>query len=149
MVRENLIICDPSEQIYVCNSCDNRDFTSENSLLHHCREAKQHRGQFCGRCKRLFVHITAKHNHITNSSRHWVCHICDIDLEDEDSLESHLSGKHSYCYDCGTVASDFRQHRAQYHHECSVCEDQFQDANALLMVWIPLQALRGGVDLRI
>lgn len=119
---------------YVCISCNGRDFDSEQALLQHCRNARCHQGEWCERCKWLFVSPTAREQHIRNSHRHWVCLECRVDELDRADLQAHMEVVHSICYDCQRSFTDIEQHRLEEHYQCRTCKEQFQDENQVLMV---------------
>lgn len=134
MVRENQITGSIIENIFICNACDERTFTSYHNLLQHCRTAKTHIGEWCESCKWLFVSPVALNAHLHNSRDHWICTECQLDIDNEEDFESHMALAHSWCCECDRRFVDHQQHRIEIHNRCGTCDREFATSNELSMV---------------
>ncbi|KAI8648646.1 hypothetical protein NCS57_01476300 [Fusarium keratoplasticum] len=89
----------------------------------------------CLRCQRDFRSRAAKEQHIRDSSRHNVCHICRVrDYEEAYELDNHLEADHHFCVECGEqfhTAGLFEQHDIDVHNLCSICGRHFNSASNL------------------
>ncbi len=133
MARQNQALISAEENEFVCMSCDEREFDSED-LLQHCRNARCHKSEWCERCQWLFISSKAYEQHIRDSHNHWVCSKCSVDEPEETDLRTHMGTKHSFCYDCQSDFANLGKHRVQRHNRCSICNEEFQNENELLMV---------------
>src|SRR4051812_47324508 len=89
-------------------------------------------GNYCQRCQRSFVSGAARNQHIRDSPRHTVCHICHQDCDAEAKLNQHLEVDHNCCVNCDQDfdnADDLVQHDIEVHHMCSTCGDYFKSAS--------------------
>lgn len=137
MGRLNQALIRTEEEEFICVSCDEREFGTEEALLQHCRNARRHESEWCERCEWLFVSANARSQHVRDSNVHWLCSRCGFDEEEEGDLMTHLAIQHSFCYDCQSYCGDFLQHRDHRHHRCSTCHQEFECENELLMVRRP------------
>ena len=134
MPRDNQISVDTDRNVFCCIPCGDRHFVSKHSLIQHCRAAEIHEGEWCERCQWLFVSPRARNSHCDRSLRHWECQYCDLDEYDGEALVSHLASQHSHCYDCEVTFNDYRTHRIQSHYRCSLCPNEFNTQNEVMMV---------------
>ncbi|RTE83471.1 hypothetical protein BHE90_001922 [Fusarium euwallaceae] len=89
----------------------------------------------CRRCQRQFPSQAAREQHIRDSTRHNICHICRVrDYEDADDLHDHLEEEHHFCVDCNeqfSTAGLLKQHDIDVHYLCSTCGRRFKSASNL------------------
>ncbi|KAH0829781.1 hypothetical protein AYO21_06737 [Fonsecaea monophora] len=141
MPRENQALIDVEGVEFVCISCDEREFDSEQALLQHCQAARCHQDEWCDRCQWLFISTQAHEQHTRDSQNHWVCSKCGTDEPEESSLRAHMETKHSFCYDCQANFAGVSKHRVQFHNRCSICDEEFANENEVRMV-------RGNVNIK-
>lgn len=134
MTREDQIHIDRNNKSYVCHSCDERFFSLESALVQHCRTNPAHKGEWCERCRWLFVDPSARTTHLHRSSAHALCPSYDVDAVNQDELSAHRSRVHRFCVECQTSFSDWREHRTERHNCCRECGDEFTNLNNLIMV---------------
>ena len=97
---------------------------------------------YCHRCDRSFSSSQALEQHVENSSSHFVCNECRIDLASDDELHEHCRQLHWYCSTCKEVfesAEDLRVHRRSpdHHSKClscpvASCKKQFASVSAIM-----------------
>ena len=97
---------------------------------------------YCHRCDRSFSSFQALEQHVENSSSHFVCNECRIDLASDDELHEHCRQLHWYCSTCKEVfesAEDLRVHRRSpdHHSKClscpvASCKKQFASVSAIM-----------------
>jgi rubredoxin len=133
-VRQNQASIGVEEKEFVCISCAERQFDTKEALIQHCRNVRGHKGEWCERCKWLFISAEGRKQHVRDSPNHWVCSKCGIDELEEESLRSHLETKHSFCCDCHSAFLDQGEHRVQLHNRCPICHEEFENENEVLMV---------------
>ena len=85
MVRKNLILIDEYNAQFLCITCDEREFSSEESLLQHCRNAAYHKEEWCDRCEWLFVSATARAAH--SKDAHLRSRECQKYFQSENQLD--------------------------------------------------------------
>ncbi|OAG40909.1 hypothetical protein AYO21_04751 [Fonsecaea monophora] len=138
MVRENQLVSKPENNDSYCRPCD-RVFISLDGGLNHCRNADAHRGEWCERCKWLFVSPQACQYHVDNSHRHNVCVPCDLDFGTAALLRSHDVEVHNMCAECGKYfnnPNDLTQHKRSHlplKIECLGCDRMFSEFAAMMI----------------
>lgn len=138
MTRDNEVTIDRLYGAYECHSCDNRSFSSEMSLLQHCR-SNVHKWEWCERCQWLFVSSDARESHWRASDQHWRCFLCDEDFHTPYEMKSHAARIHGWCVDCrDRIFTDYVAHRIKCHHRCEDCAKEFETENNLRMVSLSL-----------
>ncbi|RHZ47654.1 ankyrin repeat protein [Aspergillus thermomutatus] len=114
---------------YTCTICRSQfDYLSE--VAEHC----QWDHFWCGRCERVFVSEASKRDHLRNSHRHHICHLCEfeVDFPSQRDLEDHLDEQHCLCEPCRRYfpsAYELGQHDIQCHNWCNICDRYFSNEN--------------------
>jgi hypothetical protein len=134
MTRENQALINVEEDEFVCVSCDEREFDTEEALLQHCQNARCHKSESCKRCRWLFISTKACEQHIQDSQNHWICSECSVDQPEELDLRVHMETSHSICYDCQSRLANLGKHRVEQHNRCSICDQEFENENEVLML---------------
>ena len=96
MVRGNGI-CFTEKHEWFCVLC-NRVFTSEAAIFQHCQSAALHKDAWCQRCEWLFSSPAARTNHQQESSKHYLCIVCESDFNNKIEYSSHL--ENGLCQKC-------------------------------------------------
>ena len=133
MPRPNQVVLNDADQYYYCCPCQ-RQFSSEHSLLQHCRQAGVHAGEWCERCNWLFVSPDARNKHVQDSIHHWACSRCSYDALSSDGLREHKKIAHLICPDYNGIFIDWQVHREETHFQCHQCTSEFANENERLMV---------------
>ncbi|KAJ4211280.1 hypothetical protein NW759_012758 [Fusarium solani] len=89
----------------------------------------------CLRCDREFRSQAAKEQHMRDSSRHNVCHLCGVrDYEYADDLDDHLKDDHHFCIKCDQIFYGdwlLEQHNVDVHNLCVTCGRRFTSPSNL------------------
>ena len=138
----NFAFADPVVSLFMCASevCQNRRFKDLNALYDHCRNAGYHAGEWCEKCKRLFVSPAALQQHKITSNDHNACRFCPNAQEFDHPwhLQTHEWSEHGWCRRCSrfyaVVTGSLIDHEASAHHICAVCEKQCDSQHNLQQV---------------
>lgn len=100
---------------------------------------------YCNRCRRSFVYLRAKRQHIDDSPYHHVCYDCtDMpDFSQQEDFDNHREEVHHHCVPCDKswpTAERLMRHDVVVHNLCVTCGRYFGSVNSLKNVGLTFVA---------